>query len=605
LINFIIIALFVYYKINLLKSRKMKLESTVEKNINKWLKGKYDDETKAQINKLIAEENATLLTDSFYKNLEFGTGGMRGEIGVGSNRMNQYTIGAATQGLANYLNKCFEGQEIKVAIAYDSRNFSPEFAQIAANILSANGILVYLYKELRPTPQLSFTVRELGCQSGIVITASHNPREYNGYKVYWNDGSQVVAPHDKNIVAEVNAITNVKDIKFKGVKKRIKMIGEVLDKKYLKAVKSIAVAPRIIKKQKDLKIVFSPIHGTGITMVPQALAQLGFENVTIVEEQATPDGNFPTVVYPNPEEKEAMTLSLKKAKEIDADLVIATDPDADRVGMAVKNPKGEWQLLNGNQAASLIIYYLLKAWKNAKKLTGNEFVCKTIVTTDLIDAMAEKAGVKCYNTLTGFKYIAQVIRELEGKETFIGGGEESYGYLIGDKVRDKDAIASCAIIAELTAYAKHKGLSLFDFLADMYKQFGFYYEGLVSVTKKGKSGAEEIQQMMTDFRSNPPKTISGSKVIRMDDYGLLKRTDFKTGLTEDIPSGKLGIETSNVLQFFTADGTKFTCRPSGTEPKIKFYIGVKSKLKSKEEFDETLELLKSKVQNIAIELKLS
>jgi phosphoglucomutase len=605
LINFIIIALFVYYKINLLKSRKMKLESTVEKNINKWLKGKYDDDTKAQINKLIAEENATLLTDSFYKNLEFGTGGMRGEIGVGSNRMNQYTIGAATQGLANYLNKCFEGQEIKVAIAYDSRNFSPEFAQIAANILSANGILVYLYKELRPTPQLSFTVRELGCQSGIVITASHNPREYNGYKVYWNDGSQVVAPHDKNIVAEVNAITNVKDIKFKGVKKRIKMIGEVLDKKYLKAVKSIAVAPRIIKKQKDLKIVFSPIHGTGITMVPQALAQLGFENVTIVEEQATPDGNFPTVVYPNPEEKEAMTLSLKKAKEIDADLVIATDPDADRVGMAVKNPKGEWQLLNGNQAASLIIYYLLKAWKNAKKLTGNEFVCKTIVTTDLIDAMAEKAGVKCYNTLTGFKYIAQVIRELEGKETFIGGGEESYGYLIGDKVRDKDAIASCAIIAELTAYAKHKGLSLFDFLADMYKQFGFYYEGLVSVTKKGKSGAEEIQQMMTDFRSNPPKTISGSKVIRMDDYGLLKRTDFKTGLTEDIPSGKLGIETSNVLQFFTADGTKFTCRPSGTEPKIKFYIGVKSKLKSKEEFDETLELLKSKVQNIAIELKLS
>lgn len=583
----------------------MKLESTVEKNINKWLKGKYDDDTKAQINKLIAEENATLLTDSFYKNLEFGTGGMRGEIGVGSNRMNQYTIGAATQGLANYLNKCFVGQEIKVAIAYDSRNFSPEFAQIAANILSANGILVYLYKELRPTPQLSFTVRELGCQSGIVITASHNPREYNGYKVYWNDGSQVVAPHDKNIVAEVNAITNVKDIKFKGVKKRIKMIGEVLDKKYLKAVKSIAVAPRIIKKQKDLKIVFSPIHGTGITMVPQALAQLGFENVTIVEEQATPDGNFPTVVYPNPEEKEAMTLSLKKAKEIDADLVIATDPDADRVGMAVKNPKGEWQLLNGNQAASLIIYYLLKAWKNAKKLTGSEFVCKTIVTTDLIDAMAQKAGVKCYNTLTGFKYIAQVIRELEGKETFIGGGEESYGYLIGDKVRDKDAIASCAIIAELTAYAKHKGLSLFDFLADMYKQFGFYYEGLVSVTKKGKSGAEEIQQLMTDFRTSPPKTISGSKVIRMDDYGLLKRTDFKTGLTEDIPSGKLGIETSNVLQFFTSDGTKFTCRPSGTEPKIKFYIGVKSKLKSKEEFDETLELLKSKVQNIAIELKLS
>ena len=584
--------------------KKLKLDSTAEKNIKTWLKGKYDQDVKDKINSLIEEGNITQLTDSFYKNLEFGTGGMRGEIGVGSNRMNKYTVGAATQGLANYLNKCFEGQEIKVAIAYDSRNFSPEFGQIAANILSANGITVYLYKELRPTPQLSFTVRELGCQSGIVITASHNPREYNGYKVYWVDGSQVVAPHDKNIVAEVNAITNVKDIKFKGVKKRIKMIGEVLDKKYLKAVKSITVAPRIIKKQKDLKIVFSSIHGTGITMVPPALAQLGFENVTIVKEQATPDGNFPTVVYPNPEEKEAMSLALKKAKEIDADLVIATDPDADRVGMGVKNPEGEWQLLNGNQAASLIIYYLLKAWKTAGKLTGNEFVCKTIVTTDLIDAMAAKAGVHCYNTLTGFKYIAQVIRELEGKQTFIGGGEESYGYLIGDKVRDKDAIASCAMIAELTAYAKHKGISLFDFLADMYKQFGFYYEGLISVTKKGKSGAEEIQQMMTDFRNNPPQKLAGSKVIRMDDLGMLKRTNFKTGETTVIESGKMGMEASNVLQFFTEDGTKFTCRPSGTEPKIKFYIGVKDKLKSKEEFNATLDKLKLKVNLIGEELNL-
>jgi phosphoglucomutase len=463
---------------------------------------------------------------------------------------------------------------------------------------------VYLYKELRPTPQLSFTVRELGCQSGIVITASHNPREYNGYKVYWVDGSQVVAPHDKNIVAEVNAITNVKDIKFKGVKKRIKMVGEVLDKKYLKAVKSIAVSPRIIKKQKDLKIVFSSIHGTGITMVPPALAQLGFDNVTIVKEQATPDGNFPTVVYPNPEEKEAMSLALKKAREIDADLVIATDPDADRVGMGVKNPEGEWQLLNGNQAASLIIFYLLKVWKAAGKITGNEFVCKTIVTTDLIDAMAEKAGVKCYNTLTGFKYIAQVIRELEGDQTFIAGGEESYGYLIGDKVRDKDAIASCAMIAELTAYAKDKGISLFDFLADMYKTFGFYYEGLISVTKKGKTGAEEIQQMMTDFRNNPPKTLAGSKVIRMDDLGELTRKNLLTGESFVIESGKMGMESSNVLQFFTEDGTKFTCRPSGTEPKIKFYIGVKDKLKNKSEFNETLEKLKLKVAKIGQELNL-
>lgn len=583
--------------------KDLKLDTTVEKNIKTWQKGKYDQETKDELNKLIENRNSTQLTDSFYKSLDFGTGGMRGELGIGSNRMNKYTVGAATQGLANYLNKTFEGQEVKVAIAYDSRNFSTEFGQIAADILSANGITVYLYKALRPTPQLSFTVRELGCQSGIVITASHNPKEYNGYKVYWTDGSQVVAPHDKNIVAEVNAITNVKDIKFRGVKKRIKMIGEPLDKKYLKAVKSITVSPRMVKKQKDLKIVFSPIHGTGITMVPAALAQMGFENVTVVEAQATPNGNFPTVVYPNPEEKEAMSMALDLAKKIDADLVIATDPDADRVGMGIKNQDGEWQLLNGNQAASLIIYYLLKAWKKVGKLTGKEFVCKTIVTTDLIDAMAEKAGVKCYNTLTGFKYIAQVIRELEGKETFIGGGEESYGYLIGDKVRDKDAIASCAMIAELTAFAKQKGISLFDFLAEMYKQFGFYYEGLISVTKKGKTGAEEIQQMMADFRSTPPKSLAGSKVIRMDDFKTLKRTNFKTGETEDIPSG-MGIENSNVLQFFTADGTKFTCRPSGTEPKIKFYIGVKAKLVSKSEFNSTLESLKEKVNQIGKELNL-
>ena len=585
-------------------SSSIKLDKTAEKNIKKWLKGKYDPETKAIIQKWLDEGNETQLTDSFYKNLEFGTGGMRGEIGVGSNRMNKYTVGAATQGLANYLNKVYPEGDINVAIAHDSRNFSPEFAKIAADIFSANGITAHLYPALRPTPQLSFTVRELGCQAGLVITASHNPREYNGYKVYWNDGSQVVAPHDKHIVEEVNAINTVSKIKFRGVKKRIKTIKPTLDKKYLKAVKSICVSPRIIKSQSDLKIVFSPIHGTGITMVPAALEQLGFTNVTIVEEQATPDGNFPTVVYPNPEEKEAMSMALAKAKEIDADLVIATDPDADRVGMAVKNPAGEWQLLNGNQAASLIIYYLLKAWKKAKKLTGAEFVAKTIVTTDLIDAMAAKADVKCYNTLTGFKYIAQVIRETEGKEQFIGGGEESYGYLIGDKVRDKDAIAACAIIAELTAYARHNGNSLFDFLAEMYQQNGFYYEELVSVTKKGKSGAEDIQKMMLAFRQNPPKTLAGSAVIRMDDYKTLERTNLKTNTTEKISEG-MGIEPSNVLQFFTEDGTKFTCRPSGTEPKIKFYIGVKEALKSKEEFDNTLEKLKLKVSTIISELALN
>ncbi|MGR3810474.1 phospho-sugar mutase [Jiulongibacter sp. NS-SX5] len=581
----------------------LKLDKTAEKNIKKWLKGKYDEETKETIQNWINNKDITALTDSFYKNLEFGTGGMRGEIGVGSNRMNKYTVGAATQGLANYLNKFYLGDNISVAIAYDSRNFSPEFAQIAADVLSSNGITAHLYAELRPTPQLSFTVRELGCQAGIVITASHNPREYNGYKVYWNDGSQVVSPHDKNIVKEVNDITTISKIKFRGVKKRIKTIRPSLDKKYLKAVKSISVSPRINRKQSDLKIVFSSIHGTGITMVPDALKQLGFENVYVVEEQAKPDGNFPTVVYPNPEEKEAMSMALAKAKEIDADLVLATDPDADRVGMAVKDPSGEWQLLNGNQAASLIIYYLLKAWKKGKKLTGSEFVAKTIVTTDLIDKMAAKAGVKCYNTLTGFKYIAQVIRETEGSETFIGGGEESYGYLIGDKVRDKDAVASCAIIAELTAFAKHNGNSLFDFLADMYKQYGFFYEGLVSVTKKGKSGAEEIQQMMADFRANPPAEMAGSPVIEMRDYKDLKSTNLLDKTQSDIAKDP-GIESSNVLQFFTQDGTKFTCRPSGTEPKIKFYIGVQGKLSSKEAYAETFEGLKDKVSKIQEELSL-
>ena len=583
--------------------KDLKLDASTEKNIKTWLNGKYDQATKDELKKLIDEKNVTTLTDAFYKTLEFGTGGMRGELGIGSNRLNKYTLGVATQGLANYLNKVYPNETIKVAIAYDSRNFSSEFGQIAADILSANGITVYLYKELRPTPQLSFTIRELGCHSGIMITASHNPREYNGFKIYWADGSQVVAPHDKNIVAEVNAITNVKNIKFRGVKKRIKYIGEAVDRKYLKAVKSIAVSPRMIKKQKDLKIVYSPIHGTGITVVPKALAQLGFENVTIVQEQAKPDGNFPTVVYPNPEEKEAMTLALNLAKKIDADLVIATDPDADRVAMGIKNPAGEWNLLNGNQAAALIINYLLSGWKRTGRLTGKEFVCKTIVTTDLIDTMAEKSGVKCYNTLTGFKYIAQVIRELEGKETFIGGGEESYGYLIGDKVRDKDAVASCAIVAELTAYAKQKGVSLFDTLADLYKKYGFYYEGLISVTKKGKTGAEEIQQMMADFRSNPPKTLVGSKVVRMDDLKSMKRTNLKTNEVTDIPTG-MGMESSNVLQFFTADGTKFTCRPSGTEPKIKFYIGVKAKLKEKADFEATLQSLKDKVAAIGAELNL-
>ncbi len=581
------------------------LDSIVQSKINSWLSGHYDNETKATIQHLIEAGNETELTDAFYKDLEFGTGGLRGLIGTGSNRVNQYTIGTATQGLANYLNKTFPDQPISVAIAHDSRIKSVELAQTTANVFSANGIQVYLFSALRPTPELSFAIRALGCQSGVVITASHNPKEYNGYKAYWTDGSQVVAPHDANVMAEVNAIRSVDEIKFVGDPSKITLIDKAIDDQYVAHILSLSISKEAIARQKDLKIVFTPLHGTGITLVPQVLSKMGFENVTIIAEQAEAAGNgqFPTVVYPNPEEAEAMTMAVQKAIEIDADLVLGTDPDADRVGIAAKNHHGQIQLLNGNQTATLLIYYLLQAWKESGKLSGNEFICKTIVTTDLIDRMAASYGVHCYNTLTGFKYIAQVIRELEGKQQFIGGGEESYGYLIGDAVRDKDAIASCAVIAELTAYAKDKGLSLFDMLMEIYKQFGFYYEGLISLTKKGKTGAEEIQAMMADFRANPPKSLVGSTVIRIDDYKTLKRTN-NEGNVSDIPSGEMGIEASNVLQFFTADGTKFTCRPSGTEPKIKFYVGVVGELKDKSDFDVVYDSLKAKVKAIGEELNL-
>ncbi len=577
----------------------MTFDATTQANIDQWLNGPYDAETKSQIQALIAAGEQTALTDSFYKSLEFGTGGMRGEMGVGCNRMNQYTVGAATQGFANYLNKCLPGQKIKVAIAHDSRNNSPEFTRIAANIFTANGIEVYLFPALRPTPQLSFTVRELGCQAGLVITASHNPKEYNGYKAYWADGSQVVAPHDKNIVSEVNAISSVADIKFEGNDALLHILDESIDTAYLKTIQANCRKPEVIQRQKDLKIVFSPIHGTGITLVPKALDLLGFQAVTVVEEQAIPNGNFPTVVYPNPEEKEAMTLALNKAKAIDADLVIATDPDADRVGAAVKNQHGEWVLLNGNQMASLILYYLLKV----TDLKGNEFVAKTIVTTDLIDKMCASKGVPCYNTLTGFKYIAQVIRELEGKEKFIGGGEESYGYLIGDAVRDKDAVASCAMIAELTAYAKDQGKSLFDFLAEMYIENNFYYEGLISLTKKGKAGAEEIKQMMINLRSNVPASVAGSKPVTVLDYEGLVSTDLLTGVQTPIAVGR-GIEASNVIQLILADGSKVSARPSGTEPKIKFYVSVNAPLASAADFDKTFAALQEKVGVIQQDLGL-
>ena len=586
------------------------LDSATQQRVDQWLSGSYDADTKAAIQKLIDEGNTTELTDAFYRDLEFGTGGLRGVLGVGSNRMNTYTVGAATQGLSNYINRAFAGQDISVAIAHDSRRMSPEFARLVASIFSANGIKVYLFSALRPTPELSFAIRQLGCQSGIVVTASHNPPEYNGYKVYWNDGGQVVSPHADNIIAEVAKITSVDAIKFEGVPERIHLIDEEIDAPYVERLKSNAVNPDVIRRQADLNIVFTPIHGTGITLVPRLLAELGFTNVHIVEEQATPDGNFPTVKSPNPEERAAMQLALDLANELNADLVMATDPDADRVGAGARNHHGEFELLNGNQMASLIIYYLLNAWKDAGKLTGKEFVAKTIVTTDLIDRMCERYGVKCYNTLTGFKYIAEVIRELEGKEQFIAGGEESYGYLIGDFVRDKDAIASCAMIAELTASAKDRGLSLFDLLMAMYQENGFYYESLVSLTKKGKTGAEEIQQMMAGFRANPPREIAGSPVVRIDDYKSLIRHEFglgdaHTGQSTTMKSGSMGIESSNVLQFFTADGTKVSARPSGTEPKIKFYVSVVEPLQSKDAFDATYAQLKGKVQRVINDLQLA
>lgn len=575
------------------------MEETTKAKIDAWLTGPYDDETKAEIRRFLDAEETEALGDAFYRDLEFGTGGLRGIMGVGSNRMNKYTLGAATQGLSNYLKKSFPGQQVKVAIAHDSRNNSPEFARIVANVFSANDIKVYFFEALRPTPELSFTIRHLGCQSGVVLTASHNPKEYNGYKAYWNDGGQVVAPHDKNIIDEVNAITSIEDIKFEPKPENIELIGKEVDEAYLQRVTGLAVNTAAIARQTDLKIVYSPLHGTGITLVPELLKRLGFTNVTIVEAQATPDGNFPTVVYPNPEEKEAMSLALAKAKEIDADLVLATDPDADRVGIAVKNLQGEFVLLNGNQTGSLLVYYLIKAWHEAGKLTGKEFIAYTIVTTDLIGQVADHYGVKYYQTLTGFKYIAEVIRGLEGKEQFIGGGEESYGYLVGDFVRDKDAVASCGMIAEMAAVAKDQGKSLYQLMVSMYQEFKFYKEDLISLTKKGQRGQQEIAEMMQELRQNPPRTINGSPVAEIRDYkaGTIQKP--ATGAVESFD-----MERSNVLQFITEDGSKISARPSGTEPKIKFYFSVNADLPSEADFDRVDQELNQKIQNIIADMKL-
>jgi phosphoglucomutase len=576
----------------------MQLETATQSTINEWLNGNYDQKTKDEIQQLLDKEAYTELTDSFYRNLEFGTGGLRGIMGAGSNRINKYTIGTATQGLSNYLLNKYPGEKIKVAIAHDSRNNSDYFAGITADVFSANGIHVYFFKALRPTPELSFAIRELGCRSGVMLTASHNPKEYNGYKAYGADGGQFTSPDDTMVMDEVAKIKSIDEVKFTRIDANVELIGEDLDQSYLDKITALSVSPEAIARQKDLKIVYSPIHGTGITLVPKALARFGFANVALVEEQSTPDGNFPTVVYPNPEEKEALTLALRKAEQIDADLVLATDPDADRVGIAVKNSDGEFVLLNGNQTGSLLINYLLSAWEEKGKLTGDQYIVKTIVTSNLIDAIAKAKNVTCYNTLTGFKWIGQLMTNLEGKQTFIGGGEESYGYLIGELVRDKDAVVSCAFIAEMTAFYKDKGSSLYDAMLDMYVQYGFYKEELVSITKKGKTGAEEIKALMEKFRNNPPVTLGGSKVATLKDYELGFETDLHSGQKK-----QLELPKSDVLQFITEDGSIISARPSGTEPKIKFYCSVNTKLKDKASFKETELALSEKIKSIMNDLE--
>ncbi|MBM3401743.1 MAG: phospho-sugar mutase [Bacteroidetes bacterium] len=573
------------------------LEISVANKINNWLQGNYDETTKNEIKELLNSNSFVELTDSFYKDLEFGTGGLRGTMGPGSNRINKYTVGTATQGLANYLLKKYPGEKISVAVAYDSRNNSDYFAKITADVFSANGIHVYFFKELRPTPELSFAIRHLGCRSGVMITASHNPKEYNGYKAYGWDGGQFKSPDDQMVMDEVSAIKDINEVKFQPVDQNIEYLSEEIDELYLNKIRAPSVSAEAIQRQHDLKIVFSPIHGTGITLVPAALNRFGFTNVTIVEEQAIPDGNFPTVIYPNPEEKEALSLSIAKALEIDADLVLATDPDADRVGIAVKDDEGEFILLNGNQTGSLLIYYLLNAWEQKGKLTGKEYVVSTIVTSHLIAEIAKSKQVTFYETLTGFKWIGALITELQGKKTFIAGGEESYGYLVGDLVRDKDAVISCAFIAEMAAYYRDRGSSLFQTMLHMYQTYGFYKEKLVSITKKGKTGAEEIKAMMERFRINTPVSLGGSKVICLKDYELGTETDLIHR-----KSKKLNLPKSDVLQFITEDGYIISARPSGTEPKIKFYCSVKTVLPNVSEFKLKDQELDEKIAGIMLDL---
>ena len=558
----------------------LNIDPIVQSKINIWLNGEYDQTTKSEINLLIENGNSTELIDAFYKDLEFGTGGLRGIMGAGTNRVNKYTLGAATQGLSNYLNKLYAGQDIKVVIAHDSRNNSATFARVVADVFSANGIFVYFFEGLRPTPELSFAIRALGCKSGVMLTASHNPKEYNGYKAYGADGGQFVAPHDEAVMAEVSKITNLSDIKFDRNDDKNQKIGKDLDEQYLNELAKLSISKEAINRQHDLKIVYSPIHGTGGVLVPPALSKYGFTNVITVDTQMVVDGNFPTVIYPNPEEAEALSLALDLAKEVDADIVMATDPDADRVGIAIKNDKNEFILVNGNQALCLLIHYLLTAWEKAGKLDGNQYVVKTIVTSYMIDKMAAAKNVECLNVLTGFKYIGEIMTERQGKKTFIAGGEESYGYLIGEYARDKDAVVACCMFAELAAYYKDQGMSLYDLLLSLYVEYGYFKEKLISITKKGKSGAEEIKAMMENYRNNTPTVLGGQKVIMLKDY--------KTGVSKnmvDNTTERIDLPSSNVLQFFTEDGSIISARPSGTEPKIKFYCSVRTNLANKSAFE--------------------
>ncbi|MDR2912934.1 MAG: phospho-sugar mutase [Alistipes sp.] len=574
------------------------LDTVARARAQRWLDGEFDESTKRQVRQMLDSDPAEL-RESFYRDLEFGTGGLRGIMGAGTNRMNIYTVGMATQGLSNYLIKCFAGQEIKVAVSHDSRHGSREFAERVADIFASNGFKVFLFDDLRPTPELSFAIRELGCHSGVMVTASHNPSEYNGYKAYWSDGSQVTSPHDTNIIAEVGQITDISQIRTGANPDNITPLDRAFDEIYLNKVHSLALAPEAVSRFHDMKIVYTPLHGAGVRLVPESLRRFGFTNVTMVPEQSILDGDFPTVVSPNPEERATMKMAIDLAEEIGAELVLATDPDADRLAIAVRDERDEFVLLNGNQTCALLTSYMLSGWAERGKITGREFVVKTIVTSEMIPAVAQHFGARCYDCLTGFKYIAKVVRDLEGAEQYIGGGEESFGFMAGDFVRDKDGVSACSLAAEAAAWARSKGMTLYGWLKSMYVQYGFYKEGLVSVTRKGIEGVAEIAAMMAAYRETPPATIGGSPVVTVRDFLSLEEIDTASGTRTPMRQ-----ERSDVLQFLTADGTKVSVRPSGTEPKIKFYFGVRAPLPSVDDFDAVQTALDARIESIKTEMQL-